>query len=222
LRADHVIAGYEWTSDYGTVRVEGYRKDYRDLVTQDSTAFYANRGHGFARGVDVLLQGTFGWLSGWVSYGWLDSRRKELDHPTEVPSEYGVRHALTLVGKYRLTSEWELGSKYAWSTGRPYTPVVGRTYDGARGIWHPVYGEHHSVVLPDFNRLDVRATRLFSMPQLGGLPESGVCVFFVEMLNALGTRNVLDYVYNADYSEKRAIDSYFSRRMAVAGFSLSW
>lgn len=222
LSADHVIAGYEWLSDYGTVRLEAYRKDYRDLVTQDSVTFYANDGFGYARGVDALVQGTFGWLSGWVSYGWLDSRRKELDHPTEVPSEYGVRHALTVVGKYRITSEWELGAKYGWTTGRPFTPVVGSTYDAARGIWHPIYGDHHSEEIPEFHRLDVRLTRLFSLPALGGLPASGVCIAFVEVLNALDTRNVLDYVYNDDYSERRAIDSYFSRRMAVAGFSLSW
>jgi outer membrane receptor protein involved in Fe transport len=222
LRADHLIAGYEWSSDYGTVRLEAYRKDYRDLVTQDSLTFYANGGYGYARGVDAMVQGTLGWLSGWVSYGWLDSRRKELDHPTEVPSEYGVRHALTVVGKYRMTSEWELGGKFGWTTGRPFTPVAGSTWDPARGIWHPIYGEHHSEEIPAFRRLDVRLTRLFSLPPLGGLPESGVCVFFVECLNALDTRNVLDYVYNDDYSERRAIDSYFSRRMAVAGFSLSW
>ena len=222
LRADHVIAGYEWLSDYGTVRLEAYRKDYRDLVTQDSLTFYANDGFGYARGIDALVQGTFGWLSGWVSYGWLDSRRKELDHPTEVPSEYGVRHALTVVGKYRMTSEWELGAKFGWTTGRPFTPVVGRTFDPVRGIWHPIYGEHHSEEIPAFRRLDVRVTRMFSLPALGSLPESGVCVAFVEVLNALDTRNVLDYVYNEDYSERRTIDSYFSRRMAVAGFSLSW
>jgi hypothetical protein len=41
-------------------------------------------------------------------------------------------------------------------------------------------------------------------------------------MNALDTRNVLDYSYNLDYSERRAVDSYFSRRMAVAGFALTW
>jgi outer membrane receptor for ferrienterochelin and colicin len=222
MRADHVIAGYEWASDFGTVRLEAFRKDYRDLVADDSTRFYANHGHGYARGVDVLVQGTWGWLSGWVTYGFLDTRRKEMDAPYEAPSAYGVRHSLILVGRYRVTSSWELGARYHYRTGQAFTPVVAASFDSSRGIWRPVEGEYHGERMPDYGRLDVRAVRMFSLPAAWRLPPSSVCVLYVEALNALGTRNVLDYVYSEDYSVRRAVDSYFSRRYVVAGISLSW
>jgi hypothetical protein len=222
LTADHVIAGYEWKSDYGNVRVEGYRKDYRDLVTNDAATFYANGGHGTSRGVDVFTQGTWRWLSGWVSYGYMDAKRKELDDPRQLPSPYGVRHALTLVSDYRLMSAWMLGARYGFSSGRAYTPVVGRVYDGARGIWRPIFGENHSGRLPDYHRLDARVTRLFSLPKGAGLPASSVCAAYLEIMNALGIRNVLDYTYNEDYSRREARDSYFARRLIVAGVALTW
>ncbi|MGH7643962.1 MAG: TonB-dependent receptor plug domain-containing protein, partial [Gemmatimonadales bacterium] len=222
LTAEHRIAGYEWKSDDANVRVEAYRKDYRGLVTNDSAAFYANGGHGWARGVDVFVQGSRRWLTGWVSYGYLDAKRMELDDPHAVRSRYGTGHSVTLVAKYQATSTWQLGTRYSFTTGRPATPVVGRTWDPARGIWHPVYGEHNADRLPDYNRLDVRATKLFSLPASWVLPASSVCVFYVEGLNVLGLRNALDYVYNADYSERRTTESYFSRRLLVAGFSLTW
>ena len=222
LRADHVIAAYEWKSDYGNVRVEGFRKDYRDLVTQDSSTFYANRGHGYARGVDVFVQGTYHWLSGWLSYGYLDTRRRELDDPTEVPASYGVRHSLTLVTQYQATSSVRLGARYTVSAGRPFTPVVDATYDPARDLWRPTYGDHNSARFPGYHRLDVRLTRLFSLPKTGRLPASSVCVFYVEGMNVLGIRNVLDYVYNSDYTGRFETESYFSRRLLVAGFSLTW
>ena len=38
----------------------------------------------------------------------------------------------------------------------------------------------------------------------------------------LGIRNVLEYHYNEDYSQRFAQESYFSRRMLVIGASLSW
>jgi hypothetical protein len=221
-RADHVIAGYEWKSEAGTIRVEGYRKDYHQLVTHDTGRWYANEGTGYARGVDAFVQGSVKWLSGWVSYGWLDSRRRELDDAEEVPSRYGVRHTLTVVGQYQLASSWQVGMRAGFSTGRPYTPVVDRTYDPARAIWRPVFGAHQSDEMPDYRRVDVRLTKLFSLPALGSIPESGVCVFYVEVLNVLDDRNVLDWVYNDDYSSRYANESYFSRRLAVAGFSLSW
>jgi hypothetical protein len=57
---------------------------------------------------------------------------------------------------------------------------------------------------------------------LFSLPSSSVCVAYVEALNVLGTRNVLDYAYNTDYSQRTPVDSYFSKAMAVAGVGLTW
>jgi vitamin B12 transporter len=222
LRADHVIAGYEWQSDLGTVRVEAFRKDYRDLVTQNGTSFYANEGFGYARGVDVFVQGSYRDVSGWISYGYLDSRRKELDDPREVTASYGVRHSLTLVSKVQATSKLQVGAKLNMSSGRPYTPIVGAVWDPTRNLWQPIEAENNSGHLPAYHRLDMRLTRLFSLPAAGHLPESSVCVFYIEAMNVLNTRNVLDYVYSEDYTQRRASDSYFSRRMLVAGFALTW
>lgn len=222
LRADHVIAGWEWKSDAANARVEMYRKDYGDLVTQDSLRYYANGGHGRARGVDLFLQGSRRWLSGWISYGWLDAKRKVLDDPDEVPSASSVRHSLSAVANWQASPRWMLGAHWKHSTGRPYTPIVGRTYDGTASLWRPVVGTHGSGEYPAYDRLDVRVTRLFSLPRGAGLPPSSVCVAYVEGLNVLATRNVLEYVWNSDYSRRYSLDSYFSRRLLVAGVQLTW
>src|SRR5439155_18735422 len=105
-----LIAGYEWKSERLNLRVEGYDKRYRHLVTIDPHHWYSSGGHGYARGLDLFVQGTRGRMTGWVSYGYLDSKRKELDDPTEVPSMYGVRHSVTLVGEMRLTPFWMAGA----------------------------------------------------------------------------------------------------------------
>ena len=214
--ADHVIAGYEWKSEYGNVRLEGYSKRWHDLAVDDSLTWWRAAGTGYARGVDVFVQGTYRELNGWVSYGWIDSRRRELDDPRELRSRYAVEHSLTLVGEYAVSPRWHTGVRWSHASGHPYTPVVGATYDGARGVWHPVLGENQSALTPAYDRVDVRLTRLFS------LPKSNVCVLYAECMNVLGTANVLDYSYNADYTVRSANRSYFSRRLIVAGFSLSW
>lgn len=222
MQADHLIAGYEWQSDHANVRLEAFHKRYRALITNDAAAFYANGGHGFARGADAYVQGNLKWLSGWVSYGYLDTKRKEFANPREVPSIYGVKHSLTIVSTYQYNPVWSVGARYSASSGRPYTPVIGATYDAARDLWRPIEAEDDSGRLPAYQRLDLRIMRLFSMPKGLGLPASGVCVAYCEGLNVLGIRNVLDYTYSADYSVRRAQDSYFSRRMLVAGVGLSW
>ncbi len=222
LAADHAIAGYQVQLDDVEFRLETYHKEYRGLVTDDATTFYANGGTGYARGVDVFFQGSRRRVTGWVSYGYLDSKRMEHDDAREVPAGYGVRHSVTLVGLYQPPSSWRLGARFSHSSGRPYTPVVAATYDPARDLWRPVFGENHSGLLPAYHRLDVRLMKLFSLPATMGVKASSVCVAYVELMNALGTANVLDYVYSSDYTERRTVDSYFSRRLAVAGFSFTW
>ncbi|MEP7027953.1 MAG: TonB-dependent receptor [Candidatus Eisenbacteria bacterium] len=222
LEADHAIVGYEWLDGDRNARVEAYHKTYRRLITNDAQAYYANDGHGFARGVDVLLKASHRDLGGWLSYGYLDSKRRELDDPRELTATYGVRHSGTLVAQYRVAASWTLGTRVTATSGAPYKPVVGRSYDAARGIWRPVYGENNSGRLPAFSRLDLRATHLFSLPAIGGLRASSVCVVYVEALNVLNRHNTLRYSYSADYAERRSEDSYFGRRLIVAGVSLAW
>jgi vitamin B12 transporter len=220
--ATHVIAGYEWLETDVNLRVEAYRKTYRDLIVDDASTFYAAGGRGYARGVDLFLRGSRRSLTGWLSYGYLDTRRREFDDPREVPAVYGVRHSLSLVGQYTLTPSWSVGARYAASSGRPYTPVTGATYDEARGIWRPTFAENNSGLMPAHHRLDLRITHLFSLPRIAALPASSVCVAYMEGLNVLGIRNTLEYHWNEDYTVRSAQDSYFSRRMLVFGAGLAW
>lgn len=220
--ADHAIAGYEWKSDFGNVRLEGYRKRYRGLPVTDSLRWWSAGGTGFARGVDVFVQGTYRELNGWLSYGLLDARRRVNDDPYEVRSSSSVRHSFTLVGQYQPSMRWMYGVRWSYSSGRPYTPVVGAVHDPSRDVWHPVHGEHGSGIMPAYHRLDLRLTKLFSIPRAGRLPASNVCVLYAECMNVLGTENVLDWSYSADYSSRVPNRSYFSRRLIVAGLSLSW
>ena len=220
--ADHVIAGYEWKSEFGNVRVEGYRKRYRRLAVVDPVTWYRAAGTGTAQGVDVFVQGTYRYLNGWASYGWLDSRRRQLDDPAEVPATGAVKHSLTLVGQYQVNARWSTGLRWTWTSGQPWTPVIAATWDPDREVWHPVYGAHGSALMPAYDRMDFRLLRLFSLPRVGAVHASNVCAAYVEAMNVLGTPNVLDWVYNYDYSRRIPDYSYFSRRLVVAGFTLSW
>ena len=220
--ADHLIAGYEWKSEYANVRIEGYGKHYQRLPLDDSLTWYRAAGTGWAHGVDVFVQGAYRFVNGWVSYGWIEAKRRQMDDPTEVPASDVVKNSLTLVGEYQPNDRWQTGVRWTHTSGAPYTPIVGAVFDPIEDVWHPVEGAHGSALLPAYDRLDVRLMRLFSLPRAAGLPASGVCVAYLEALNVLDTPNVLDYVYNTDYSERYADFSYFSRRMLVAGVGLTW
>jgi outer membrane receptor protein involved in Fe transport len=222
LGASHWIAGYEWLGEESNVRVELYRKRYEDLVTQSAETWYSNDGHGYAQGVDFFARTRTGPFTGWVSYGFLDTKRMEGDATTETRTPYGVRHALTLVSAVTLPGMWQLGGRFSASSGAPYTPVVGASYDSAGALWHPLEGAKYSATMPAYHRFDFRVSKLFSLPAGLGLPASGLSVLYAEALNVFDVPNVLEYVYNEDYSQREETLSYFSRRMIVAGVALTW
>jgi len=73
--------------------------------------------------------------------------------------EYDQPINATLIANYKLTQEWSVGGKWMYTSGRPYTPIVGTsgTYPDGRPI--PVYAGINSGTLPDYHRLDLRIDR---------------------------------------------------------------
>ncbi len=185
-----------------SLKVAGYYKDLQDLITADREAIYLNQGTGFARGVELLLKHKpserfFGWLS----YAYSLSRRQDRPGAEERLYSYDQTHVMTLIMSYRPTPKWELGLKWHYSTGTPFTPVVdAQPIDRADGktLYLPVYGEVNSRRLPPFHRFDLRFVRRFSF--LGADMES-----YLEILNTYYRKNVLAIDYNEDYSEEKRL-----------------
>jgi outer membrane receptor protein involved in Fe transport len=138
-----------------SVRVEGYWKGLSDLIvgrleTEEErlarvarydfpaelassvptdpiiTSFPVNGAKGRSWGFDVLVQKrpTPGArLTGWASYTWGRAEREE--YGRTVPFEYDRRHAASLVGSWRISPRWELGTTLRAFSGFPRTPVLG-------------------------------------------------------------------------------------------------
>jgi len=60
-------------------------------------------------------------LDMWISYSWLENKRKFKNYPTEVPTRFSTRHNISLVGKY-FVEDWKslLSLTYKMASGRPY------------------------------------------------------------------------------------------------------
>ena len=133
------------------LKVAGYQKDFRDLITRDQreddlNQGYLNQGQGYARGVELSVKHRAGdRFFSWANYTYSVSKRE--DRPGEMERFYSFDqpHVATVTASYLLTSTWEIGAKWQYRTGNPYTPVTDAEIvphpDTGRPRYNPIYGE---------------------------------------------------------------------------------
>ena len=202
--ASHYVLEYtREISETTEVKVAGYYKNLVDLATNDDEARYLNQGVGFAQGAEVFIRHQTGnrFLS-WGSYAYGLSKRR--DRPGEPYRLYSFdqTHVATFAATYSPTSTWEIGAKWQYRTGIPYTPVLGADLKidprNGESIYVPIYAETNSARLLAYHRMDVKISKAFRF-------DNWQMHIFLELLNAYNRKNLLDFSYNDDYTEKEDI-----------------
>ncbi len=205
-RADHFVAGAESRGAID-VRVEAYRKRYRDYVARGGPSL----SRGTVDGVELLLRRApiaDRHLDGWITYaatratGTLTSGGR-----TSLP--FDVTHAATAVVTWRPTSTWRLGLTQRIATGRPFTDVIGADSTADAG-WQPRFGSLQSARYPAFARTDLRLTHLATRGRW-------LAASFVEAINVLDRRSVGSWSYDARWQQREAVRPFFGRRTLVVG-----
>lgn len=129
--AKHYILNYQYADKDRIFRAEIFRKDYIDLVTYEdefpdiNTSFF-NQGSGYAQGLDVFFRdnSTFKNMDYWLSYSYLDTKRKYRNFPIESQPSFANTHNLSLVAKYWIESlRSQVGFSYQFASGRTYTDL---------------------------------------------------------------------------------------------------
>jgi outer membrane receptor protein involved in Fe transport len=205
-QAVHYVLGYEQEfSPEVDLDLQVYYKDLDDLVvvSDDPALIYDNEGIGYAEGVEVLIRHRLtDRFFGWAAYGYSVSKRK--DHPGEDwrLSDYDRPHTVTLVASYQLTHHWNVGTRWRYSSGAPYTPVVGTSCvddDCATNGYDPIYDtDINSKRFPPSHRLDFRA-------EYKETHDTWILTWYFEVWNLYNRRNAIGIDYSDDFSEKEFV-----------------
>jgi hypothetical protein len=149
-------------------------------------------------------------LSGWVSYAFARADRRQYD--TFLPFDFDQRHTVNVVMQYRLSTSLELGARWRYGSGFPYTPPVGirprialvgendervpviQTDQRGNVIFNIDRGDYtnrNTGRLPVYSRIDVRLnwyTKFWGVRWL----------FYLDVINILNHKNIIGYSYSID------------------------
>lgn len=120
--ADHVQFSFQHASQKRTLRAEIYYKDYAGFAVMGVDGIN-DAGEGYARGLDVfyrdrsLIKNTDFWLT----YSYVDSRRRFGEFTTEVQPNFAPTHNFSAVVKHWIGDlKSQVGATFSWNSGIPY------------------------------------------------------------------------------------------------------
>ena len=199
----HYVVGadFEPTSSLH-VEAEGFYKDLQNLVVRGQNPGdpnLTNEGQGRVYGAEVLVrQELWKGFFGWISYTLSRSERK--DHPTDPWRlfQYDQTHILTIIGSYKFGRGYQVGLRFRYVTGDPYTPVVGSYYDVNSDMYVRLNGPINSARLGSFNQLDVRFDKKWTFHRWA-------LSLYVDIQNLYRASNPEGYAYNYDFTQRSSV-----------------
>jgi TonB family protein len=185
--------------------VELFHKSFGELVvpvaavnsTQNGLA-YRNLGSGRSYGSEVLLrykpQGRF---FGWVAYTHSRSQRRDADGEALYTFDYDQTHILTALASYKLGRGWQVGGRFRYITGNPYTPETGGVMDYDAGVYSPIStASRNSGRTGAFHQLDLRIDKAWEF-------KTWKLSAYLDVQNTYVHSNPEGISYNYNYSQSQ-------------------
>lgn len=190
--ATHYIAGIEQRLGYDTkASIEVYHKELSNLiVAPDSSNLLINTGSGYAQGIEFSLQKKFtdGFV-GSASYSYSISKRRDYESTSLYDFEYERPHIINLIFGLEIGAGWQIGTKFQYASGNPYTPVIG--VSERNNTFYLVDGEKNSARYPDYHKLDLRIDKQFVF-------ENWSFSVYLDLWNVYNRDNVISYSFKAE------------------------
>ena len=198
-RAIHYVLHYDKKlQSRGGFSIDGFYKDYVDLVVDDNQSKYLNGGQGYAYGIDTNYKLRYKNYYVYAAYTYIRSKRQLNTENTSLERFYGeIPHTLQLIGGVRLWQNWLFSTRLNYHSGAPYTKVVG-TYSNPADPTNrilPIYETPNSSRLPDYFSLNLKMAQQISFSGGSKLEWS------FEIMNVTNHDNVSGITYDDNYNE---------------------
>lgn len=214
-KAIHYIANYQYMHDDRTFRIEGYYKDYQQLVRERINNYNPNdynryiygtvdnSGYGYAEGAELFWRDkkSIKNFDYWVSYSYIDTRRLFKNYQAEVTPTFIADHNLNIVTKYFI-QKWQtmVNVTYNYATGRPYYNPFETKFLGSR--------------TPDFHNLSISVNYLTHV-------KKWFTVIYAGLDNVTNHENIFSYRYKTDGTPVAVKPALYRSIFVGVNFSLT-
>lgn len=203
-RADHLILNYQLIKNKRTFRIEGFYKNYAQLVREftgipgspyrfDANPYRfpwgrtTNGGDGYAQGFDVFWrdQKTIRNFDYWVTYSYVDTRRLFQQFQQAATPTFVSNHNASLITKKwfeKITTSANF--TYSYTSGRPY--------------YNPNNDAFLADRTPPVHNLSFSASKIMTI-------KNNFTILYLTVDNLLNTRNIFTYRYTPDGQTRYAV-----------------
>ncbi len=203
-RADHLILNYQRIKDKRTFRIEGFYKNYAQLVREftaqpgapfrfDANPYRfpwgrtTNGGNGYAQGFDVFWrdQKLIKDFDYWITYSYVDTKRLSQQFQQAATPTFVSNHNASLIAKKwfeKITTSANF--TYSYTSGRPY--------------YNPNIDQFLADRTPPVHNLSFSASKIMTI-------KNNFAVLYLTVDNILNTRNVFTYRYTPDGKTRYAV-----------------
>ena len=212
--ATHAVLNYQFIKNKRTFRVEGYYKNYNNLVREyPTTSGYfdanpqrfpngktENTGYGFAQGIDVFFRDSKTIKNGdlWVNYSYCDSKRLFGNYLTEAQPTFVSNHNLNVVYKHFIAKPMmTISATYSYTSGRPY--------------YNPNTPNFLSERTPDVHNTSLWINYLTNI-------KGNFMVIYLSVDNVLGSERIYNYRYSADGKTRTSITPSANRMILIGTY----
>ena len=194
--ADHYTLSFQKTfADKSSLVIEPYFKKFKNLAITDDLTNYEAVGEGDAYGLDVTYKKHIDKLDLMLAYSYVNAKRQlNTNTKKQYRFEGDIPHTLQLSANYKFNESWRVSTYAKYSSGAPYTPVIGTEkyiYQGKEYL-SPMYGKPYSKRLDANYDLDIQVSY-----------KRGQWEYALELMNinALLKKNITGIKYNDKYEE---------------------
>ncbi|MGB5964086.1 MAG: TonB-dependent receptor [Sulfurimonadaceae bacterium] len=215
-RAAHYVLHYDrFSNDGGVFSIDGFYKDYFDLVVDDNSSQYLNGGKGYAYGLDTNYKLRYENYYAYAAYTYIRSKRQLNTNSSELERFYGeIPHTFQMIGGVRFWKDWLFSTRLNYHSGAPYTKVIGTYTDPAdpANRVRPIYETPNSSRLPDYFSLNLKIAQQLSFSNDTKLEWS------FELMNVTNHENISGINYDDDYNEV----GYYKQLPLLPWFDLTY